>query len=170
MQRSYCNAILGEAKRHAAGLPLALDRTVVAIVERLVGDRESDPALIALALAPPDLAYLAGLAATIDVDALCAAREFVVRELARALRPALLHGFTSRRPAQPYAPTQAQIGTRSLRNRCLAYLGTQDDDAAHAVRQFETGPRISKSRVKCVTVMNGWFSSSRKALIFSLAC
>jgi aminopeptidase N len=138
VQRSFCNAILGEAKRHAAGLPLALDRTVVAIVETLVNDRTSDPALIALALAPPDFAYLAGLTETIDIDALGFARDFVVRELARALRPSFLHGFTSRRPAAAYAPTQEQIGTRALRNRCLAYLGTQDDDAvrALAVAQF----------------------------------
>ena len=139
VQRGFCNAILGEAKRHAAGLPLALDRTVVAVVDKLVGDRESDPALIALALAPPDLAYLAGLSETIDIDALVAARDFVIRELARALRPAFLHGFTSRKPTEPYAPTQAQIGTRALRNRCLAYLGTQDDDAARALAIAQYG-------------------------------
>ena len=66
-------------------------------------------------------------------DALDAAREFVVRELARALRPAFLHGFSSRRPAAAYVPTPAQIGARALSNRCLAYLGTQDDDAARAL-------------------------------------
>ncbi len=138
VQKSYCNAILGEAKRQAAGLPLALDRTVATIVGALVDDHAADPALVALALAPPDLAYLAGQVGTIDIDALAAARDFVVRELARALRPAFLRAFTSRRPATRYAPTPEQIGARALANRCLAYLGALDDDAARAlaVAQF----------------------------------
>jgi len=164
-QRSFCNAILGEARRHAAGLPLALDRTVVAIADKLVGDRESDPALIALALAPPDLAYLAGLVETIDIDALATARDFVVRELARALRPSFLHGFTSCNPAAAYAPTPAQIGTRSLRNRCLAYLGTQDDDAARAlaVAQFNGADNMTDA-IAALAAINHSGAPEREAL------
>jgi len=165
VQRSYCNAILGEARRHAAGLPLALDRSVVAIVEKLVDDRESDPALIALALAPPDLAYLAGLVETIDIDALDAARDFVIRELARALRPAFLHGLASRQPAAAYAPTPAQIGTRALRNRCLAYLGTQDDDAARAlaVAQFNGADNMTDA-IAALAAINHSSAPEREAL------
>ena len=164
-QRGFCNAILGEAKRHAAGMPLALDRTVVAVVEKLVGDRDSDSAFIALALTPPDLAYLAGLSETIDIDALAAARDFVIRGLARALQPALLHGFTSRKPTEAYAPTQAQIGNRALRNRCLAYLGTLDDDAARAlaVAQYGSADNMTDA-VAALAAINHSHAPEREAL------
>jgi aminopeptidase N len=164
-QRGFCNAILGEAKRHAAAMPLALDRTVVAVVEKLVGDRESDSAFIALALTPPDLAYLAGLSETIDIDALAAARDFVIRGLARALQPALLNGFTSRKPTAAYAPTQAQIGNRALRNRCLAYLGTLDDDAARAlaVAQYAGADNMTDA-IAALAAINHSHAPEREAL------
>jgi aminopeptidase N len=37
---------------------------------------------------------------------------------------------SARRPTQPYAPTPAQIGERSLANVCLRYLGALDDAGA----------------------------------------
>jgi aminopeptidase N len=138
-QRSYGRAVLAEAQRRAAGAPMSLDRGLTGIVERLLDDATEDPALLALALAPPDLAYLAGLVEPIDVDALVAARDFVSRELARALRPAFLRGYLSRKPVAPYAPSRAQIGTRALRNRCLAYLATLDDEDARALAVAQYG-------------------------------
>jgi aminopeptidase N len=138
-QRSYCSAIVAEARRHAARAPMSLDRSLAGIVERLLADATGDPALLALALAPPDLAYLAGLVEPIDVDALVAAREFVGRELAQALRPAFLHGYVSRKPVAAYAPVAAQIGARALRNRCLAYLCMLDEEAARALAVAQYG-------------------------------
>ncbi len=128
-QRCFCAAILGEAQRRASGAPPALDPALAAVVDHLLADDEDDPALIALALAPPSLAWLAEQVDAVDVDALCAAREFVIRELARMMRAALLRGVSSRPPPPDYAPVQAQIGPRALRNRCLHYLGALDDGA-----------------------------------------
>ena len=78
-QRSFADAILRCSPRRiaAGGRAAAADPALAALVRALLADDASDPALVALALTPPDLAYLAGLVATIDVDALFAAREFV---------------------------------------------------------------------------------------------
>ncbi len=65
-----------------------------------------DPALRALALAPPDFAYLASRVDAIDIDALAAARAFVTGELARALREPLsrLHAdLRARGPVRVHA-------------------------------------------------------------------
>ncbi len=164
-QRSFADAILHEATRHAAGLPPALDPTLGGIAAALLADRDSDPALIALALAPPDLGYLAGLVPAIDVDALVAAREFVVRELARTLRPALEAAFHACRPAAAYAPTQAQIGPRMLRNRCLRYLGTLDDAAARAlaVAQYDAADNMTDG-IAALAAVNDSDTPERAAL------
>ena len=132
-QRCFCGAILREAQRRAAGAPPALDPALADVVRQLLADDDGDPALRALALAPPSLAWLAEQVETIDVDALCAARDFVIHALALAARPALLAAVSSRPPPQRYAPEQAQIGPRALRNRCLHYVGALDDGPARAL-------------------------------------
>jgi aminopeptidase N len=144
-QRSFADATLAQAARHAAGEPLFLAPSLVDIVPALLADEGGDPALFALALTPPDLDYVAGLAEAIDVDALVAASRFVVREVARAARPALERTHAARGPAAAYAPTQAQIGPRMLRNVCLRYLGALDDDAARAlaVAQYDAADNMT---------------------------
>ena len=106
-----------------------------------------------------------GSSETIDIDALAAARDFVIRELARALQPAFLHGFTSRKPTAAYAPTQAQIGSRALRNRCLAYLGTLDDDAARAlaVAQYAGADNMTDA-IAALAAINHSHAPEREAL------
>jgi aminopeptidase N len=132
-QRSFADAILLLAAQIAAGEPLALPPTLPALVQALLGDAASDPALVALALTPPDLAYLAGLVATVDADALFAAREYVTCELARRDRDAFERVYATRRVRGAYAPTPAQTGSRRLANLCLGYLGGLDDEPARAL-------------------------------------
>jgi aminopeptidase N len=132
-QRSFADAILLLAGRIAAGDAPQLPPALAALVQALLADEASDPALIALALTPPDLAYLAGLVATIDADALFAAREFVTREVARLARDAFERVYARRRVRAAYAPTPAQTGARRLANLCLGYLGALDDEPARAL-------------------------------------
>jgi aminopeptidase N len=164
-QRSYCDAILRAAARHGAGEPLALDPALAMVAGHLLADGDGDPALIALALAPPSLSWLAELVDTIDVDALCAARDFVIRELARATRPALLRGVSSRPPPPDYAPVQAQIGSRALRNRCLHYLGALDDFEARAlaVAQYDSAGNMTDA-IAALAAINHSAAPERAAL------
>ncbi|MBL0289835.1 MAG: aminopeptidase N [Betaproteobacteria bacterium] len=153
-QRIYCAAILAAARAAAAGSALPDDPTLAALIARLVADDRADPALRALAVTPPDFDYLAGLGAAIDVDALVAAREHVIRGVARASRDALEHGHASLRAQAPYAPTQAQIGPRLLRNRCLRYLCALDDAPALALAtaQFDAADNMTDSMAALVAV------------------
>ncbi len=132
-QRSFAEAILALVRHRRTGRPLALPATLRAIIGALLSDRASDPALLALALTPPDAAYVAALEPIIDVDAVVAARTFLVNALAVELRTSFETTYAQRRVHGAYAPSRDQIGTRKLAGVCLRYLGAIDDSAARAL-------------------------------------
>ena len=146
-QRSFARAIAALAAAHRAGRPLALPPPLAMLVGHLLDDAASDPALLALALSPPDVAYLVALETPYDVDGVVAAREFVVRELAARLRDRFERVYDAHRARAPYAPTRAQGASRRLRNVALRYLGALDDAPAHAlaVAQFDTADNMTDS-------------------------
>ncbi len=164
-QRSFCSAILALAATHARGEPMALPAALSRLATATVSDRAADPALLALALTPPEPAYLAGLVQTIDVDALIAAREFVVREIARAARPALEETYALHRPKAAYAPTPSQTGPRALRNACLRYLTAIDDAPARslAVAQFDAADNMTDA-IATLAAINHSVADEREAL------
>ena len=164
-RRSFAHAMLTEAKRFAADQPLELDATLVAIAEGLLADRASEPALLALALTPPELPYLFELVGSIDVDALAAARDFVIRALGSAVRSTLLDVRARSRPCEPYAFTSQQSGARSLANRCLLYIGAQDDADAHALAtaQYDAADNMTDT-IAALSAINHSVASAREVL------
>jgi len=130
-QRSFSNAILRLARAARTGAPVATPPSIAILVDRLLSDRASDPALIALALTLPDPAYVAALEPTLDVDGVTTAWHLLQRDLARRHRAAF-ERVELGRPGGSYAPTPAQVGERSLANVCLRYLGALDDPQARA--------------------------------------
>jgi aminopeptidase N len=132
-QRSFANAILALARAHREGGALAMPASLTGIVARLLADRASDPALLALALTPPSPSYVSALQPVIDVDGVDAALRFIVRSLADALRSEFERVYRERRVHGPYAPTPDQTGSRKLANTCLGYLGRLDDAPARAL-------------------------------------
>jgi aminopeptidase N len=144
-QRSYANAILALAADHRQGKPLMLPPSLATLAGRLINDHASDPALLALALTPPDACYVAALEHVIDVDGVTTAAEFVVRALAGAHREALEALYVRHRPAAAYSPAQQQVGPRRLRNVALRYLGSLDDAPARAraVAQYDDADNMT---------------------------
>ncbi|HKU85761.1 MAG TPA: aminopeptidase N [Casimicrobiaceae bacterium] len=145
-QRSFVSAVIALAQAHATGAPLAEVPLLARIARALLGDRTSDPALLAQSLALPDPAYVASLMPTIGPDGIEAAFAHVARSLASDLRDAFEETYRAhRRPRGSYAPSPSQAGARSLANLCLRYLGALDDERAHALalRQFETADNLT---------------------------
>jgi len=126
-QRTFTQAIRALATGHRDGRAPALPRGLNAVVAALLDDERSDPALVALALAPPDPAYVAALDATIDVDGVEFARAFVLRELARAHGERFERAYQKHRVNGPYAPSREQAASRKLANLCLHYLAQRGD-------------------------------------------
>jgi aminopeptidase N len=144
-QRSFSNAILALAADHNAGRALALPDALSALFAHLIGDAGGDPSLVSLAITLPDVATIANLQPTIDVDGVSAARAFLARALAAAHRGALDALYARLAPTLPYAPVQAQIGPRRLRSAVLGYLCASDDTASRklAVAQFDDADNMT---------------------------
>jgi aminopeptidase N len=138
---------------------------MVEVVRSLVVDRTGDPALIALALTPPDPGYVAALAEAIDVDGIDAARCFLVSELARLLRREFAATYTRHRVSAVYAPTPEQMGARKLANTCMRYLCAADDARASALAtaQFDAADNMTDS-VAALAALNDGDTPERKAL------
>jgi aminopeptidase N len=144
-QRSFVAAMLWLARQYRAGQPMTLAPVAEHVVAHLVEDDTSDPALIALALTPPDPAYVAAMESVLDADGIVAARRFLMRELATRLRVPFEALVARHKPRERYAPTQQQIGPRKLRNAALAYLGSLDDPGARAlaIAQYDAADNMT---------------------------
>ena len=123
------------ARDHRDARAIALPLTLVGIVEKLLADRASDPALIALALTPPDRGYVAALEPVLDVDGVVAARTFVMRELGARLARAVRECLSRARVRAPYAPTTRPDRRPQARQRVPALS-----------RRARRSPRRGRSR------------------------
>ena len=144
-QRIWCDTLLEQSERYRRGEPMLLDPTLVAVARALLADDTSDPALRALALAPPQLPMLAELRRGIDVEALHASLRNVVRLLAGELEAEFAAAYGANAVVEPYEPKPEQIARRSLRNRCLQFLGCTDGDGGRALAhaQFESADNMT---------------------------
>ena len=105
-----------------------------------------DPAFRALALSLPNETYLAEFMQIIDPDALHAARQFLRRYLAEALRPAWIGQYQGLRQSGEYRIDADSVGRRSLRNVCLGYLMESEDDGEAlelCLAQFRNGDNMT---------------------------
>jgi aminopeptidase N len=132
-QRLATRALLANAARAAANEPLSLDVAVIDAFARVLTDETLSPAFRELALVLPSEAYLAEQMAEADPAAVHAARQFMRKRLAEALRQAWLDIYARHTTHGPYEPTPQATGHRALKNLALAYLA-ELDDPSEAVR------------------------------------
>jgi len=114
-------------------------------VARILADAPQDPAFAAEALALPSEGYLAEQMAIVDPDAVHAARDDLRRQLALALKDALLAACRSQQTPGPYSPDSASAGKRALKNAALGYLMETGEAAirALAVKQLESADNMT---------------------------
>jgi aminopeptidase N len=164
-QRLYANAILRVAHAHRSGLPLVLPPSLTQVVRRLLDDDASDASLRALALQPPDAAYVASLEPVIDPDAIGAAMTFVARSVAAEAREAFERAYQRHRVGRAYVWEPRAAAARSLSNLCLRFLGALDDDAAHAaaIDQFDSADNMTDS-IGALRALRDSLSPARDAI------
>jgi aminopeptidase N len=117
----------GLAADAAAGRPLALPESFAEAFGRLLADESLDGSLRALALALPSEKLIGQAMSVIDVDAIHAAREFAIRELARSHRATFERIHEHAQSDTPYATDRASIDRRRLKNAALRYLAVLGD-------------------------------------------
>ena len=157
--------MLALASDQRDGKSIALPPSLTGIIGKLLADRASDPALLALSLTPPDPAYVAELEPIIDADGVVAAHAFLIRELARTLRGEFERTYHERRVRAPYAPTPDQIGSRKLANICLRYLVCGEEPAARAlaVAHFDAADNMTDT-IAALSALKDGVSAERDAL------
>ncbi|MFA6283817.1 MAG: aminopeptidase N [Desulfurivibrionaceae bacterium] len=131
--------LLGLAEDFRHNRPLVLDQRFVEACGGLLGEEVlGDKAFLTLLLTLPSEEYLAEQMAVVDVEAIHAARAFARQTLARSLRPLWEQTYQANQAAGPYCYEPKLAGQRALRNLCLTYLVSLEDDGAvqMALAQF----------------------------------
>ncbi|PYE23807.1 alanyl aminopeptidase [Paraburkholderia silvatlantica] len=132
-QRLATRELLALAARSAAGQPLEINTALVDAFRRVLTDESLSPSFRELALMLPSETYLAEQMTESDPAAVHAARQFVRKQLATALRGEWLAAYERNVTPGAYEPTPEAAGHRGLKNLALSYL-SELDDAAQAVR------------------------------------
>jgi aminopeptidase N len=146
-QRLFIRSVLRVAHAHREGRTPEASPLLTQIVVRLLTDEEADPALRALAIEPPDAAYVATLEPVIDPDSIVAAFALVERALATTLRHEFEAAYRRHRPPAADPATPAAASSRRLANACLRYVASLDDDRSRAlaVAQFDAADNMTDS-------------------------
>jgi len=116
----------------SGGTPKA-DPTYVAAVGQALDRADEDHAFAALMLSPPLESELALASETPDPDAIHAARVALIRAVAAEHGRALHALYATLAPRGAFSPDAVPAGRRALRNACLRFITSADDEAAAAV-------------------------------------
>jgi aminopeptidase N len=144
-QRLAGRLILAAAADHAAGRAADWPQSFAAAARQVLLRAGDDPAFAAEVLTLPGEATLAEEMATVDPDALHAARNGLRRFLAEHLGAELQQCYDALAATGPYQATPAAAGRRALRNLCLGYLGelASAESRALALHQFASADNMS---------------------------
>ena len=100
----------------------------VSSFKELLVDREADPAFVALALSLPLENWIGQQLDIVDPDAIFEVLQFFRRDLSGKLCLEFLEIYRGNILAGPYRYSPEDAGRRSLKNTCLGYLLTPDED------------------------------------------
>lgn len=114
--------ILALVDKVQAGQALSLDDRFIEAIHTTLQDDTLDPALTAQAITLPSESYLADQCDIVDVDAIHTAREFVRTTLGKRLYEVFKALYGQHHSEQPYRFDAVDMGKRTLKNLCLAYL------------------------------------------------
>ena len=106
---------------------------------------EKDKFFLAELLKIPSEKYIGEQMDVIDVNAIHAAREFLMMEVANRLQDLLLETYEKNSTKNPGKFSVEEAGKRQLKNRCLQYLTLMQKHEEIALKQFETSLKTSMS-------------------------
>jgi aminopeptidase N len=94
-------------------------------------------------MALPDEDYLAEQMEVVDVDGIHAARKFIKRGLASALKTLFAERYSELNDGQPYQKSSKAMAGRALKNTCLSYLVETDAGESLATAQLESSDNMT---------------------------
>ncbi|WP_443018907.1 aminopeptidase N [Sphingomonas sp.] len=138
---------------------------VIDAVRGTLADAALDHAFIAEAVLLPSESFVGDQMASVDPEAIFAAREALRRDLGRALEKDWRAAYDAAR-ANRFEYTPAAKGDRRLRTVALGYIAASgaEDAATLAFRQFEAADNMTDRQGALVTLVNGAADEREAAL------
>ncbi len=151
-QRLHQQVLLARIGGNAAVGPAYLDAFSTAL-----GDKDTDPALLAELLTLPSESYLGDAMKTVDVDGIHQAREGLMKELAEILRKDFLGVYQANNDQGDYQIDAASMARRALKNLTLSYMARRGDDEARTlcVEQYRNATNMTDSLAALSLVAHG---------------
>ncbi|MDA0666272.1 MAG: aminopeptidase N [Planctomycetota bacterium] len=155
-QRLGTRVLLHMVAEIQAGNTPEVPQHLIDALQSVLTDLELDPALKAYALRLPDSSTLGAELEVIDPDALYQARKHCVQGIALALRESFESLYRSLEDHGPYSFDLRSVGRRQLRNLCLGYLSSLEDQAGLdlAASQFEAANNMTERMAAFVCQVN----------------
>ncbi|WDP88095.1 MAG: aminopeptidase N [Desulfobacter sp.] len=124
---------------------LALSPILVQAFSNALGNTDQDKAFLAKALALPRETEIKDHFEIIDVTAIHQARTFLKQELARQVHSLLMDTFKNCSKSEPRDISHTAMADRSLKNICLSYLGSLNDQTSQTLvqTQFDTAQNMT---------------------------
>ena len=129
-QTLFTRVVLELVEVIRAGGEPGLDQFVVDAFSRTLTASGGDRSLQAYALSLPDEATLSLAMKMVFPDELHRARRFVIKELAAKLKQEFIDLYQELSPRGSFEHNPAESGRRRLRNLCLGYLSSLEDQEA----------------------------------------
>ncbi|PWQ92749.1 aminopeptidase N [Leucothrix pacifica] len=144
-QRLAQQLMLQMLEDRKAGRAIGVSPEVVNAYQQVLDNQDLDHALRAEALSLPGESDIAGEVAEADPEAIHEVREFFIRTLANGMRLSLDACYDSLNQDEEYAIDAASMGRRRLKNVCLSYLASIDDEMIHqqCFAQFENANNMT---------------------------
>ncbi len=127
-----------------SGMPVQVERSLVETFEKMLNDRETDPALAAEIFSLPSESEIAGWYATVPVDAIHEAISVITKTFAKQLKDSLVTRYNEL-TLSSYRIDHEDIAKRALRNRILHYIAFTDSGNDVVKAQFESADNMTDS-------------------------
>ncbi len=156
--------LIGE---YQAGNELVLDNRLAAAYRAVLTDLSLDQAMVSKVLTLPTEAYLCELSDIIDVDAIHAVREFVIKTLAEALSSELVAVYDRCNVSEKYAPDATSIARRALKNLALSYLMKtgKPEQLERALTQFQDADNMTDSMAALALVVHSPYAKAAEVIL-----
>ncbi len=157
-QKLGLRSILDQIERYQQGESITVNGQIAEGMYNLLIDQVNDPAFLAMALTLPSENWISQQLDTIDPVSVFAVRQQFRAVLGRTLRDALLQRYQALENTRPYSYNALDAGKRTLRNICLAYLLTPDQDGVIEPFLLQMGLQqyaTSDNMTDCIAALNG---------------
>lgn len=136
-QKYALRIILNLVRDYQQQKSLTVPADLIEVFDYILTHDLNDKFFLAELLTLPSEKYIGEQMNVVNVNAIHAAREFVLTAIAQHLQKRLLDVYhDNHEPDQPYQFNMTAVGKRQLKNRCLAYLLKLPDHGELGLKQF----------------------------------